>query len=171
MKIRAIRINSDEIADFVWAGGEKDLFTVSRPAWVIRILAWNVLKDTHLGGRDLYHCHIAHVSRVARFFDSVKRHPSSIRRDRGKNSVGDLFLIRSAKIGDVNSVIAFERNLPISGKCRGRKAGQRESEENHFSHGNATVMKKVAASASTRTIKYTNPPKRNLKMLINHPWR
>jgi hypothetical protein len=65
---------------------------------------------------------VTHVSRVARFFDGVKRDASSIRRDRGKNSVGDLFLIRSIKIGDVNGVIAFESDVPLGRKRRGRKA-------------------------------------------------
>ncbi len=62
-------------------------------------------------------------TRVARFFDSVKRDASSIRRDCWENSIGDLFLVRSAKIGNVNGVIAFESDLPISRKCSGRKAG------------------------------------------------
>src|SRR5690349_13178710 len=37
------------------------------------------------------------------------------------------------------------------------------------SHGSTSVAKKVAASAARRTIKYANPPKRNLKILKNQP--
>jgi hypothetical protein len=66
---------------------------------------------------------VTHVSRFARFFDGVKRDASSIRGDRGKNSIGDFLLIRSIKIGDVNGIIAFESDVPISRKCGGRKAG------------------------------------------------
>jgi hypothetical protein len=55
MKIRAIQIDNDQILDLVRAGGEKDLFPVSRPPWVIRIVARDVLKDVHLTGRDVYH--------------------------------------------------------------------------------------------------------------------
>ena len=35
--------------------------------------------------------------------------------------------------------------------------------------GNASVMKKVTANAMKRTIRYTNPPTKNLKMLKNQP--
>src|SRR5438094_2323304 len=164
-------MNSGEIPDFVRACSEKDLFTVSRPSWVIRILAWDVLKQVHLTGCDVCHRHMTHISRFACFFDSIKRDASSIRRDRRKNSIGDLFLVRAVKISDVNGVIAFESNVAVGSKCDGRKAGKRESEGDQFSHGNATVMKNVTASADTRTIRYANPPKRNLKMLINQPWR
>jgi hypothetical protein len=71
---------------------------------------------------------VSHVSRVANFFDSVKRDASSIRRDRRKNSIGDLFFIRPVKISHVNGIIAFERDVLVAGKRRGRKAGSRESE-------------------------------------------
>jgi hypothetical protein len=65
MQIRGV---CDEIPDFVRARSEKNLLTIGRPAWVTRILAWDVLP-----GRDA----------------------SSIRRDRRKNSIGDLFLGRA----------------------------------------------------------------------------
>src|SRR6267143_3799500 len=107
MEIRAIGIDSDEVPDFVRARGEKDLFPVSRPARIIRIVARDVLKNVHLTGRDLYPGHVTHVSRVAGLFDGVKSSASSIRRDRRKNSVGDLLLVRAVEIGDVNGIIAF----------------------------------------------------------------
>ena len=38
-------------------------------------------------------------------------------------------------------------------------------------HGNTSVAKNVTASASASTIRYANPPKRNLKILKNQPCR
>ena len=89
MKIRAVRIHNNKVPHFVRTRCEKDLFPVGRPAWVIRIVAWGILKDVHLTSRDVYYSDVTHVSRVARFFDGVKRDASSIRRDRRENSVGD----------------------------------------------------------------------------------
>ena len=114
---------------------------------------------------------MTHVSCVACFLHGVEGDPSAIRRDRRKNSVGDLFLAGAVEIRDVNGVIAFESDALIGRKRSYAKTGYSESEENGVFDGNAIVTKKVTASANTRTIRYTNPPKRNLKMLMNHPWR
>ena len=73
MKIRAIGINSDEIPDFVRARSEKDLFPVGRPTRVIRIVARDIFEDVQLSGRNFHHSHVTHVTRLARFFDSVER--------------------------------------------------------------------------------------------------
>ena len=56
-------------------------------------------------------------------------------------------------------------------KLTRKRVAKRKKEEDRSCHGNASVAKKVMASANTRTIRYTNPPKRNLKMLKNQPWR
>src|SRR6202035_2346656 len=129
----------------------KDLFPVSRPAWVVRILAWDVLKEIYLASRDVRHRHVPRVSCFARFSDSVKRDASSIRRDRRKNSIGDLFLIGSVKISHVNGIIAFERDVLVARKRRVRKAGQCDDDRDCLSHGITRVMKKVEATAATRT--------------------
>jgi len=70
---------------------------------------------------------VPHVCGIAGFLDGVKCNASSVRRDRRKNSVGDLFLVRSVKIGEVNGIVALERNVPIGRKCSDRKAGERET--------------------------------------------
>jgi hypothetical protein len=67
--------------------------------------------------------HVWHVTRVARFFDSVKRDASSIGRDRRENSLGDLFLACAVKIRDVNGVIAFESDALIGRKRSYAKTG------------------------------------------------
>ena len=135
------------------ARGEKDLFPVSRPTRVIGIVARHVFEDVHLSGRDLYHGHVTDVSRVARFFDGVKRDTSSIGRDRRENSIGDLFLAGAVEICDPDSLVAFESDVPIATKCCDGKAGEDESKKNYFFHGRASVTKKVAASATERTMR------------------
>ena len=63
-------------------------------------------------------------------------------------------------------------------KCHARSATAlqaggvtRPTEDCFFHDGNTSVAKKVMASAARRTIRYTNPPKRNLKIVKNQPWR
>ena len=65
---------------------------------------------------SIYHRHATHVSRVARLFDGVKRDTSSVWRDRWENSISDLFLCGNVKIGDVNGVIAFKSDAPVTRK-------------------------------------------------------
>jgi hypothetical protein len=72
-------------------------------------------------------CPVGRPSRVigivARFFDSVKRDASSIRRNRRENSIGDLFLASAVKIRDVNGITAFESDALIGRKRSYAKTG------------------------------------------------
>ena len=116
MEIRAIGIDSDQIPDLVWSRGEKDLFPVRCPARVIRIIARNIFEYVNFSCGNIDNCHVAHKACGARFFDGVKRNSSSIGRDRWENSVSDLFLTGTVKVGDVNRIVALERDVPITAK-------------------------------------------------------
>jgi len=116
VEIRAVRIHHYEIPDFMRARGEKDLFPVSRPIWVIGIVTRNVLENVNFPCGNIDNRHPTHITCGARFFDCVKRNSSSIGRDRGKYSVGDLFLTGAVKIGDVNRIVALEGDVPITAK-------------------------------------------------------
>ena len=72
------------------------------------------------------------VSRVARLFDGIERDASSIRRDRRKNSIGDLFLVRAVKIGDVNGIIAFKSDVPMAGNAVSEKTAKAKAKEISF---------------------------------------
>jgi len=64
----------------------------------------------------------------------------------------NLFLVRFVKIGDREGIIAFENDVSVGGKRRGGKAGASDSKRNDSFHV-TRVMKKVAATAATRTIR------------------
>jgi hypothetical protein len=95
---------------------------------------------------------VADISRVA-FFHGVKRDARAIGRNRRKNSIGDLFLARAIEIGDVDGIVAFERDVLVARKCGGRRGSQGEGEQDYSFHGRTIVMKKVAASAAPITIR------------------
>jgi hypothetical protein len=59
---------------------------------------------------------VTDIGCVAGFFDSIKRDASSIGRDGGEDAVSDLFLAGTIDVGDVNGVIALERDMPITAK-------------------------------------------------------
>ena len=70
---------------------------------------------------------MAHKACGARFFDGVKRNSSSIGRDRWENSVSDLFLTDTVKVGDVNRIVALERDVPITAKTEAGDAAKAKS--------------------------------------------
>src|SRR5256714_11788504 len=116
MKIRAVRIYNHEVPHFVSTRCEKDLFPVGRPTWVIGIITRNVFENVNFSGGEIDNCYVPHVRGVARFFDSVKRDASSIRRDRRKNSLNDPFLTGAVEVCDPDSLIALKSYVPIATK-------------------------------------------------------
>ena len=63
------------------------------------------------------------------------------------------FVGRAIKISDVNGIAAFESDAPFPSKYRDGGNDQDERKGDYFFHGIASVMKKVAASATERTIR------------------
>ena len=96
--------------------GEKDLFPVSCPTRVIRIITRNVFENVNFSRGNVDNRDVTHIGCVARFFHGVERDASSIRRDRRKNSIGDLFLTGAIEVCDPDSLIAFKCDVPIAAK-------------------------------------------------------
>jgi hypothetical protein len=168
-QIRPVGIHHSKIPNFVGTRSEKNLCPVSGPARVVGIIARDTLENVNLSRGNVDDGNMTRVRRVARFLRCVKRDASSIRRDRREYAVRDLFLMcrrdsLSRQPGRVQTRCADRRK-----NWRGIR-GERKKEEDRSFH-DTTVAKKVMASAITRTIRYTNPPNRNLKILKNQPWR
>jgi hypothetical protein len=116
VEIRAIGIHYRKIPDFVRTRREKDLFPISRPARVIGIIARDTFEHVNFSRGNVDNCDMTSVRRVARFLGCVKRDASSIRRDRWKDAVRDLFLTCSVEIGYPDSLVSFKRNVAITAK-------------------------------------------------------
>src|SRR5207249_7972520 len=106
-----------------------------------------------LASGDIRDGDVTNVSRVARFLHGVKCDLRAVGRNRRKDSIGNFFLGRAIKISDVNSVATLESDAMLPSKCCDGGSDQDESESDYFSHGIASVTKKVAASATERTIR------------------
>src|SRR5262249_19990802 len=133
--------------------------------------ARHIFENVNFSRGNISNGDVTCVCCVARFLCCVKRNPGSVRRDRGKNAVRDLFLTRAVEIGYPDRLVAFKRDMPIGAKnWTGRYCKRKEEKDRSF-HGKASVAKNVMARANTRTIRYTNPPKKNLKILRNQPCR
>jgi len=70
-----------------------------------------------------------------------------------ENSIGNFFFGCAIEICDVNGVAALESDVTFPGKCCDGGNDQDQNKSDYFSHGIASVMKKVAASATERTIR------------------
>jgi hypothetical protein len=99
VEISAVGIHHGKIPDFARTRSEKDLLPVSRPAWVIGIIARDVFKNVNFSRANIDDGDMTRVRRVARFLRCVKRDASSIWRDRREDAVRDLFLTRAVEIG------------------------------------------------------------------------
>jgi hypothetical protein len=92
VEILAIGIHHDKVPDFVRTRSEKDLFPVSRPARVIGIIARHIFENVNFSRGNIDDGDMTGVCGVARFLRCVKRDASSIRRDRRKDAIRDIFL-------------------------------------------------------------------------------
>src|SRR4029077_19303950 len=115
-EIRAVGIHHHEVPDFVRTRSEKDLFPVSRPAWVIRIIARDIFENVNFSRGNIDDGDMTRVCRVTRFLRCVKRDASSIRRDRREDAVRDLVLSRAVETGYPDSLFSFKCDLPIAAK-------------------------------------------------------
>ena len=114
MEIRSVGIHHGKIPDLVRTRCEKDLFPVSRPARVVRIIARDIFKNVNFARANVDNRDMTRVRRVTCFLGRVKGDASSIRRDRRENAVRDLFLTRAVEIGYPDSLVAFKRDVPIA---------------------------------------------------------
>jgi hypothetical protein len=116
VEIRPIGIHHGQIPDFVRTRSEQDFFPVSRPAWVIGIIARDIFENVNFSRGNVDDGDMTRVRRVARFLRCVKRDASPIGRDCRKDTLRDLFLTRAVEIGYPDRLIPFKRDLPIAAK-------------------------------------------------------
>src|SRR6266478_8700908 len=90
---------------------------------------------------------MADKRRLASRLENVKCNTHAIRRDGRKTSVSNPFLVGAIEVSDVNGVVALKGDVPISSKCRSKRAERGKCQTNKEVRNNSVHFELKRAHA------------------------